>query len=63
KNQGETKEKIIELLRNNPYITQKEMRESLGLSQGGIEYQIRNLKQDSVIKRVGGDRGGHWEIL
>ena len=63
KNQGETKEKIIELLRNNPYITQKEMRELLGLSQGGIEYQIRNLKQDSVIKRVGGDRGGHWEIV
>jgi ATP-dependent DNA helicase RecG len=63
KNQGETKEKIIELIRNNPYITQKEMRELLGLSQGGIEYQIRNLKQDGVIKRVGGDRGGHWEIL
>ena len=63
KNKGETKEKIIELLRNNPYITQKEMREALGLSQGGIEYQIRNLKQDGVIKRVGGDRGGHWEIL
>jgi ATP-dependent DNA helicase RecG len=39
------------------------MRELLGLSQGGIEYQIRNLKQDGIIKRVGGDRGGHWEIL
>lgn len=46
KNQGETKEKIIELIRSNPYITQKEMCEALGLSQGGIEYQIRNLKQD-----------------
>lgn len=63
KKQGETKEKIIELIRNNPYITQKEMRELLGLSQSGIEYQIKNLKQDGVIKRVGGDRGGHWEVV
>ena len=63
KNQGETKEKIIELIRSNPYITQKEMCEALGLSQGGIEYQMRNLKQKGIIKRVGGDRGGHWEVV
>lgn len=63
KNQGETKEKIIELIRSNPHITQKEMCEALGLSQGGIEYQMRNLKQKGIIKRVGGDRGGHWEVV
>lgn len=63
KNQGETKEKIIDLIRGNPYITQIEMCEVLGLSQGGIEYQMRNLKQKGIVKRVGGDRGGHWEVV
>jgi len=38
-------EKIIELIRNNPYITQKEMRVLLGLSQSGIEYQIKILNR------------------
>lgn len=47
----------------NPYITQIEMCEVLGLSQGGIEYQMRNLKQKGIVKRVGGDRGGHWEVV
>ena len=62
KNKGETKEKILLLIDENPYITQKELSEKLGLSRSGIEYQIRNMKKDGVIRRTGADRGGYREI-
>ena len=63
KNKGETKEKIVEMIRKNPRVTQKEMREILELSQSGIEYNIKKLKADGIIDRVGGDNGGCWVVL
>jgi ATP-dependent DNA helicase RecG len=28
-----------------------------------VEWQVRKLKQSGVLRRVGPDKGGHWEIL
>lgn len=62
KNQGETKEKVLEMIRDNPHVTQREMREALDLSQSGIEYQMKKLKEAGTVERIGGDRGGYWKI-
>ena len=32
------------------------------LSRSAIEYQIRQLKAEGKIVRVGGDYNGHWDI-
>ena len=28
----------------------------------GVKKQLRKLKEEDVLRRIGPDRGGHWEI-
>jgi ATP-dependent DNA helicase RecG len=58
-----TREKILLLIKSNPTITMKEIALALNLSEKGIEWQIKQLRQSGTIKRIGGDRGGKWEII
>ena len=57
-----TKEKIIELLRNNPNLSRSDLSVILKLSEDGIQYHLNDLKKKGIIKRVGPDKGGHWEV-
>ena len=54
--------KIVELIRENKKITQKEMQEQTGTSLRSIKRYISKLQSDGVIKRVGSSRSGYWEI-
>ena len=58
-----TREKIIELIKDNPKITTKEMAESLNLTIKGIEWQIKSLKNHKIIERIGSDKAGYWKIV
>ncbi len=58
-----TVEKIIELIKDNPQITQSEMAVETGLSVRGVEWNIKKLKKEGRIRRVGPPKGGHWEVL
>jgi ATP-dependent DNA helicase RecG len=58
-----TTEKVLDILRSNPFLTNKVMAEMLGLTDDWIYYQIKKLKTQGNIRRVGGDNGGHWEII
>lgn len=58
-----TEEKIINLIKMNPNITQNEMAEKLGLTRDGISYNIKNLKNKKIIKRIGSPKTGTWKIL
>ena len=57
-----TKEKLLALLRENPRSTTSELAVALGVSQSGVEWQIRRLKADGILTRVGPDKGGRWEV-
>ena len=37
--------------------------EITGLSISGVEKNIRELKASGRLKRVGADKGGHWEVV
>ena len=58
-----TTQKIIELIRNYPEITTEELAEKCGVTKDGIKWQLKKLKSQSIIRRVGPDKGGHWEII
>lgn len=58
-----TREKILSLIRENPLIVTAGMASALGLSPKGIEWQVRKLKEDGFLKRIGPDKGGHWKVL
>jgi ATP-dependent DNA helicase RecG len=63
KTREKTREKILSVLKATPYITINELAEIVGISQKGVEWQIAKLKKEGRIKRIGHDKGGHWEII
>lgn len=52
-------EKLISLIQGNPKISLSKMAKELNVTSRVIERIIRKSKK---IKRVGPDKGGHWEI-
>lgn len=61
--QKTTQEKIIELIKKDPSITQTEMANKLGITRDGISYNIKILKENGVIERVGSLKKGSWKII
>lgn len=59
----ETREKIVRNIRQNPLITTNELSEILGITVKGVEWQLKQLKSQGIIRRVGADRGGYWEVV
>ena len=62
KSRGKSREKILSLFRSNPTLTQSSLARHLGLSVKAIEKNIRILKDAQRLRRIGPDKGGHWEV-
>jgi len=69
KNFGKTKvleeivvQKSSEITSQNKNVTTVAIARLIGVSTRAIEKQIAKLKENGTLKRVGGDKGGHWEI-
>ena len=58
-----TTDKIIALIKENPQHSARSIAESIGISPKGIEKQLAKLKSQGVIRRIGPDKGGSWEII
>ena len=63
KGSEKSSEKILELINENKEITISELAKNIGISTRGIEKQIAKLKNEDKLKRIGPDKGGHWEII
>lgn len=59
----ETTQKILKILESNPKATRKELAEKIGLTPDGIKWNLNKLKKEGIIRRIGPDKGGHWEII
>ena len=59
----ENQEKIIQAIIDNPKISAVKISEFVGISSRKVEENISKLKSLNVLKRVGGAKGGHWEII
>ena len=58
-----TKKKIVEIMANDSTVTIPQIAEQLKKDPRGIDKHIKQLKEQGFIKRIGGDKGGHWEIV
>ncbi len=56
-------ERILAVIRAMPDVTVREMAEATGLSVDGVNWNIRKLKTTGRLRRVGPDKGGHWEVV
>ena len=58
-----TSVQILELIKNNPKITLQEIAEKTNRSKRAIEMQVKKLRENGVLKRVGATKNGYWEIV
>lgn len=58
-----TTQKILDLLAENPHLSQRELAELLAISEDGVKYHLSKLKKAGSIRRAGPDKGGLWEII
>ena len=55
-------EKVISLIRNNPYCTASDLAIVIGMTSRAIEKIIGNLKKAGLIERIGSRKSGYWLI-
>ena len=54
---------IFDLIKANNNITQEELSHKIGINQRNIRNNISRLKKLNLIRRIGPDKGGHWEVV
>ena len=60
--QETTQEKLIALIKENPSITQGELAVKLGVTRDGVPYNIKKLKEQGKLERVGSTKNGTWLV-
>jgi len=58
----ETQISMLQLMKKNPHVSKREMAESVGISTTAIDKNIVSLKKKDLLKRVGPDKGGMWNV-
>ncbi|MEG2023774.1 MAG: Fic family protein [Alistipes sp.] len=53
----------VKMIKENPKITLDELAEAIGKSRRTVARQIKQLQEDGVIRRVGSDKTGYWEVI
>ena len=58
-----TRDRVIELLRQNPKFSATALAAEIGISAKGIQRHLANLKAEGILHRIGPDKGGEWQII
>ena len=56
-------ENILASISKNSTISTKELAAMCSLSERQVQRIMTKLKEQGVIRRIGPDKGGHWEII
>jgi ATP-dependent DNA helicase RecG len=56
------REKILNLLQQTPSLTTADLAVALGITVKGVAWQLNRLQQTGRLRRIGPDKGGHWEV-
>ena len=55
-------QKILNLLKQNPFITQEELSKIIGIARKSIILNMKKLQEAGLIKRIGADKNGYWQV-
>lgn len=55
-------QKIIDLIIDNPNITQNELAKALNVTERTIKRRMKTMQDKDLIKRENGKRNGQWVI-
>jgi len=57
------KRRVLDLIKQHPEITVKQMAEALSLNERTVYRHIKQMKMQGHLARIGADKNGHWQIL
>jgi len=60
--QENVQEVILLAIKDNPFVTRKELENLLGYSHGVVKYSISQLVQKKIIKHEGATKAGKWIV-
>ena len=60
---GKTSGKILKAIEMDGTITIPELASRIGVTERSIERNIQKLQSDGLLRRTGGRKEGHWEIV
>lgn len=60
--QKNTKERLVQLLREQPQLSAPAIAAALGIGKDGVKYYLNQLKQTGKLRRIGPNKGGRWEV-
>jgi len=60
---NESSEKVLNMIQNEAKTTASEIALKLNISSRAAQKHLANLKAKGVIKRIGSDKTGYWEII
>lgn len=58
-----TSKKIVDIVEGKPNVTIPQVAELLQMNVRGIAKHFQKLQQQGILRRIGLDKGGHWEII
>lgn len=58
-----TTDKVVQTIDSNPNILIEELAEMFDLTRDSVNWQIRKLKNKELLRHVGTDNGGYWEVI
>lgn len=53
---------ILKIVQKNPVSSREEIAKVLAISPETVKEYLAKLKEKGVLKRVGPDKGGYWEV-
>jgi ATP-dependent DNA helicase RecG len=54
---------ILDAMRQDPKVSAAKIAIQLGVSSRSVEKRIRHMRENGIIRRIGPDKGGFWELL
>lgn len=58
-----SREKIIVLLSQDNSLSAAALAERIGITPKAVEKHIAKMKAEGILKRIGPDKGGHWQVV
>ena len=58
-----SREEIISLLLEDPMLSATAVATRIGISSKAVEKHFARLKADGILRRIGPDKGGRWEVI
>ena len=58
-----TRAKIVKIIWKNPNATALSISKEIDIASRNMHEHLRILQEHGVIRRIGPDKGGHWEII